>query len=156
VVYRAVQIRPPRTLALKMVRAGAMAGDEDLLRFERETESIARMQHANIVQIFAVGWHDGLPYFSMEFVEGGSLRAKLEGTPIKPREAAALIKTLAEAIQAAHDRGVVHRDLKPANILLTANGTPKIADFGLAVQLDAKESLTASSAIVGTPSYMAP
>jgi eukaryotic-like serine/threonine-protein kinase len=156
VVYRAIQIALSRNVALKMIRAGDSAGRDDLLRFQREAETVARMQHPNIVQIFDVGWHAGLPYFSMEFVEGGNLKDQFDGTPMKPRDAVVLVRTLACAIQAAHERGVIHRDLKPANILLTAQGVPKIADFGLAVQLDAKECLTASSAIVGTPSYMAP
>jgi WD40 repeat protein len=156
IVFRAIQTGLRRTVALKMIRAGITAGRDDLLRFEREAKSIARMQHVNIVQIFEVARHDGLPYFSMEFVEAGSLAERLDGTPMQPRDAVALVRVLAGAIQAAHDRGVVHRDLKPANVLVAADGTPKIADFGLAVQLDAKDKLTASSAIVGTPSYMAP
>jgi eukaryotic-like serine/threonine-protein kinase len=156
VVYRARQISLERFVALKVIRAGDSAGRDELLRFQREAQTIARMQHTNIVQIFDVGWHAGLPYFSMEFVAGGSLKEKLDGTPLEPRDAVTLVKTLACAIHAAHELGVIHRDLKPANILLTANGTPKIADFGLAVQLDAKENFTTSSAIVGTPSYMAP
>src|SRR5262249_11366908 len=117
----------------------------------------------NIVQIYEVGEHDGLPYFSLEFCPGGSLARKLARTPQPPRDAAALVRTLARAMHAAHEKGVVHRDLKPANVLLAADGTPKVADCGLAKMLDSAspgrqsgEDLTVSGAVVGTPSYMAP
>jgi formylglycine-generating enzyme required for sulfatase activity len=114
------------------------------------------MQHPNIVQIHEVGSHNGQPFFAMEYVEGGSLAEKLNGTPLPYRQATELVQTLAHAVQAAHDAGVVHRDLKPANVLLTAAGVPKIMDFGLAKSLSCDPGLTESGAIVGTPSYMAP
>ena len=95
------------------------------------------LQHPNIVQVYEVGEHEGKPFFSLEFCPGGSLDKKLNGTPLPPKEAARLVETLARAVQAAHDKGVVHRDLKPANVLLAEDGTPKITDFGLAKQLDA-------------------
>ena len=98
---------------------------------------------------------DGLPFFSLEFCGGGSLEKKLDGTPLPPKEAARWSQTLAEAMHAAHQKGIIHRDLKPANVLLTADGTPKITDFGLAKKLD-EAGQTATGAIMGTPSYMAP
>ena len=114
------------------------------------------MQHPNIVQIYEVGEVNGLPFFSLEFCGGGSLEKKLGGTPLPPKKAAQLVQTLAEAMQAAHQKGIIHRDLKPANVLLTADGTPKITDFGLAKKLD-QAGVTATGAVtMGTPSYMAP
>jgi serine/threonine-protein kinase len=156
VVYKAQQMGLKRPVALKMILAGSHAGAEDLARFRREAEAIARLQHPNIVQVYEVGEHNGLPFFSLEFAESGSLAAKLNGTPLPPLEAARLVETLAGAVQAAHQRGVIHRDLKPANVLLTAEGTPKITDFGLAKKLDEAAGQTQSGAILGTPSYMAP
>src|SRR5205085_1277793 len=102
-----------RIVALKMILSGAHAGEADLARFRTEGEAIARLQHPNIVQIFEVGEQGGLPFFSLEFCAGGSLEKKLSGTPLPPKEAARLIETLARAMQAAHQKGVVHRDLKP-------------------------------------------
>jgi serine/threonine protein kinase len=139
-----------------MILAGGHAGEDDLARFLVEGEAIARLQHPNIVQIYEVGEHGGLPFFSLEFCSGGSLDAKLAGTPMPPREAAQLVETLARAMQAAHDSGVVHRDLKPANVLLADGGVPKITDFGLAKKLDDASGRTNTGAIMGTPSYMAP
>jgi serine/threonine-protein kinase len=156
VVYRARHVRLNRRVALKMLLAGAYAAPEELARFEREAEAVAGLQHPNIVQLYDVGDHNDRPYFTMEFVEGGSLGKKLVGTPQPARQAAELAATLAEAVQVAHHGGIVHRDLKPANILLTADGTPKIADFGLARHFDAEPGLTFSGARLGTPSYMAP
>jgi WD40 repeat protein len=155
VVYQARHLGLNRLVALKMLLAGGHAGQDDLARFRTEAEAIARLQHPHIVQIHEVGGHGGLPFFSLEFCPGGSLAQKLAGTPLPPREAAALVETLARAMQAAHDRGVIHRDLKPANVLLAEDGTPKVSDFGLAKKLD-EAGQTASGAVMGTPSYMAP
>ena len=117
---------------------------------------IARFQHPNIVQIHAVGDFDGQPFFEMEYVDGGSLAAQLDGTPRKPRDAAGLLEIIARAIHEAHKRGIVHRDLKPANVLLTTDGAPKIADFGLAKMLDVDSGLTRTDSVLGSPAYMAP
>jgi WD40 repeat protein len=156
VVYRARQKALNRVVALKMILSGAHAGPEERQRFLREAEAVARLQHPNIVQIHEVGEADGHPFFSLEFCPGGSLAARLNGTPLPPAQAAPLAEALARAVQAAHDAGVVHRDLKPANVLLMADGTPKVTDFGLAKKLDGEAGQTASGAILGTPSYMAP
>jgi serine/threonine-protein kinase len=156
VVYQARHLRLNRPVALKMLLAGAYAQPEELERFQREAEAVAGLRHPNIVQVHNVGDVDGRPYFTMEFVEGGSLAQKIAGTPQPARQAAALVATVAEAVHVAHQSGIVHRDLKPGNILLTPDGTPKLTDFGLAGRLEGGGRLTLSGAPMGTPSYMAP
>jgi serine/threonine-protein kinase len=156
VVYKARQHALGRSVALKMLLAGPFAGPQELGRFRRETAALACLRHANIVPVYDAGEVEARPYFAMEFLEGGSLAQKLSGTPQPARQAAALLVTLAEAMQVAHQGGILHRDLKPANILLTADGTPKIADFGLARRLEGGTGLTQSGVLMGTPNYMAP
>jgi WD40 repeat protein len=157
VVYKARQTSLKRLVALKMILAGGHAGPADLARFRVEAEAVARLQHPNIVQIYEVNEAGGLPYFSLEYVDGGSLARQLAGTPMRARQAAELLETLARAVHHAHRREIVHRDLKPANVLLTRGGVPKVADFGLAKRLEAEgDHLTRSGAVMGTPSYMAP
>jgi tetratricopeptide (TPR) repeat protein len=168
VVYLARERALNRPVALKMILAGDHAGPGDLDRFRAEAEAVARLQHPNIVQIYAVGQWGGRPYLALEYCAGGSLEDRLNGTPLPPLQAAALVETLARAMQHAHECGVIHRDLKPANILLAGcglapGGNPsaadwvlKIADFGLARQLDRPRGPTCSRTVLGTPSYMAP
>ena len=173
VVYKAVHHKLKRIVALKMILAGSHAGRDVLARFRLEAEAIARLRHPHIVQIFEIGEDDGKPYFALEFVDGGSL-SRFSGTPQPPRQAAEMVAVLAQAMHAAHQAGIVHRDLKPGNVLLTVRGDqlpapvgtagrlplaafePKITDFGLAKRLDAKEQLSKSGAIMGTPSFMSP
>jgi serine/threonine protein kinase/tetratricopeptide (TPR) repeat protein len=124
VVYKARHIRLDRIVALKMIRAGSLAGPEELARFRTEAEAVAHLQHPNIVQIYEIGEQDGLPYFALEYVEGGSLDRQVAGTPLPARAAAELVETLARAMHAAHQRGVIHRDLKPANVLLSHPSPP--------------------------------
>ena len=155
VVYQARQVRAGRVVALKTVLSGVHAGAEQRARFRTEAEAVARLQHPNIVQVFEVGEHGGLPYFSLEFCPGGSLEKKLAAAPLPPQQAAALVEALARAMHAAHAKGVIHRDLKPANVLFAEDGTPKVGDFGLAKMLD-EDGRTATGVLLGTPSYMAP
>ena len=156
VVYKARHLSLKRTVALKMVLAGGHAGPRELTRFRIEAEAVARLQHPNIVQIHEIGEARGHPYCALEFVEGGNLADRLSGKPMPARDAARLVEVLARAMQLAHSRNVVHRDLKPANILLAADGTPKITDFGLARHLDADSGETQPGTVMGTASYMAP
>src|SRR5262245_30743190 len=156
VVYKARQTRLNRLVALKMILSGAYAGEAELARFRAEAEAVARLQHPNIVQVYEVGEQAGRPFFSLEFLGGGSFGRQLNGTPQPALQAATLVETLARAVHSAHQQGIVHRDLKPANVLLTEEGVPKITDFGLAKQLDRQHAPTASGAILGTPSYAAP
>ncbi|HJT76548.1 MAG TPA: serine/threonine-protein kinase, partial [Gemmataceae bacterium] len=184
VVYKARHLALNRLVALKMILAGGHAGTEERRRFVTEAEAVARLQHPHIVQIYEIGESEGRPFFSLEYCAGGSLADRLDGTPLPAGEAARLVEVLAHAMYAAHQAGVVHRDLKPANVLLQKQPTtdhtdntdkngpgtsssvasvvsvvdlvPKITDFGLAKKLDDAAGQTASGAIMGTPSYMAP
>ncbi len=130
VVYKARHLRLKRTVALKMLLAGPRATREDLARFRAEAEAVARLQHPNIVQVYEVGEHDGLPYVALEFVDGGSLSDRLDGAPQPPPDAAALVEALARAVRHAHEHGVVHRDIKPANVLLASGVASRGACVG--------------------------
>jgi WD40 repeat protein len=155
VVYRARHLKLKRLVALKMIQPSALGG-EPVARFRTEAETVARLQHPHIVQIYETGEQDGRPYLALEYLDGGSLREKLDGRPQPAAEAARLVETLARAVHHAHTHGIVHRDLKPANVLLTRDGTPKLTDFGLAKVAAVTDSPTRSGDILGTPAYMAP
>jgi serine/threonine-protein kinase len=156
IVYKARHQRLDRFVALKMIRAGSSARPEDLARFETEAKAVAAIDHSNIVKIFEIGEHDGLPYFSLEFLPGGSLAAKIGGQPQPVDETARIVEVLARAMHVAHQHKVIHRDLKPGNVLFAADGTIKISDFGLVKRLEGDSGQTRSGSILGTPSYMAP
>lgn len=156
VVYKARQAGLNRIVALKMIIAGGHAAPEQLARFRAEAEAVAQLQHPNIVQVYDIGEQDGLPYFSLEFVDGKPLDKELDGKPQPEQKAAQMMETLARAMHYAHERGIIHRDLKPANVLQTKTGVLKISDFGLAKQLENDSSQTKTGTIMGTPSYMAP
>jgi serine/threonine protein kinase/tetratricopeptide (TPR) repeat protein len=183
IVYQARQVGLNRLVALKMI-LDTRTDEAALARFRAEAAAVAALQHPNIVQVYEVGEAGGRPYFSLEFVPGGSLTAALAGTPQPARAVAAMVEPLARAVQYAHEKGIVHRDLKPANILLSFahsslavaktqtslseqqtidkapwnvdHGPPKISDFGLAKWVEGKSGLTHTGDVVGTPSYMAP
>ncbi len=156
VVFEARQLSLNRKVALKMILAGQLAHETDVKRFYTEAEAAANLDHPGIVPIFEVGQHEGQHYFSMGFVEGQSLSQRLTDGPLPPREAAALMAAVADAIDYAHQCGVIHRDLKPGNILLDQKGNPRVTDFGLAKKLEGDSGLTGSGQIMGTPSYMPP
>jgi WD40 repeat protein/tRNA A-37 threonylcarbamoyl transferase component Bud32 len=155
VVYKARQKSLNRIVAVKMILAGRLASATEVQRFRTEAESTAALDHANIVPIYEVGSHDGLPYFSMKLIEGGHLGQHLREFDEDARAAARLVLTAARAVHHAHQHGILHRDLKPTNILLDADRQPHITDFGLAKRVDGAGQ-TESGAIVGTPNYMAP
>jgi tetratricopeptide (TPR) repeat protein len=175
VVYLARQGGLDRLVALKMILSGEFAGAGERARFRAEARAVARLSHPNIVQVFEVGEHDGLPFLALEYIDCPNLAQQLAERPLEFRPAAGLLEALARAVQHAHEQGVVHRDLKPGNVLLAttvrarsvrdgptvadaprSDVAPKIADFGLAKRIDAQTAPTRTGAVVGTPAYMAP
>jgi len=173
VVYRARHVSLNRVVAVKMIRAGLFAGDNEVKRFHAEAEAAASLDHPNIVPIYEIGEHAGQHYFAMKLVEGGSLAQRLLNTEywglntadkkissnqysVFSIQSARLLATVARAVHYAHQRGLLHRDLKPGNILLDANGEPHVTDFGLAKRAESSVDLTLTGAVLGTPSYMSP
>ncbi len=170
VVYKARQVSLNRFVALKLVRAGDFADENEVARFRAEAEAAAHLDHPNIVSIYEVGEHDGRHYFSMKLIEGGSLAERIandelrmtnvgherQTAPFDIRHSALVISQVARAVHHAHQRGLLHRDLKPGNILLDAEGQPHITDFGLAKRIDTDSAMTMPGAILGTPGYIAP
>lgn len=171
-VYRARHLALDRIVALKMILTGGHADEVERIRFHREAQAVARLQHPNIVQIYEVGEVDGIPFFSLEYLGGGSLQQRIGNAPQPARAAARLVEQLARAMAYAHEQGVIHRDLKPANIFLAGRPSPnegaaladtlpedgvaKIGDFGLAKRLGEDSEQTRTGAVLGTPSFMAP
>jgi hypothetical protein len=156
VVYKARQLSAGRLVALKLHLGGALASAADLARFRAEAESAAALDHPCIVPVYEVDTLAGLPFFSMKLVEGGALADRITELRQDRRAAIALLARVARAVHCAHQHGVIHRDLKPGNILLDADGTPMVADFGLARKTTGEGQLTQTGAILGTPAYMAP
>lgn len=176
VVYKAHHPKLNRVVALKMILSGATAGSQDLSRFLVEAEAIARLQHPNIIQLFEFGEYQGQPFFTLEFVPGGSLADSIKDQPLSPLLAAQVVLQIARGMAFAHEKGIVHRDLKPANILVqemtsTQRDTGKnhsktdstrmgmdikITDFGLAKKVESDGELTGTNAIMGSPCFMAP
>lgn len=156
VVYLARDPELDRLVAVKRIQLGGAGEPKQWLRFQIEGQLLARQRHPNIVQVHEAGEANGQPFLAMEYVDGPTLQRRLGGQPLAPRAAAELVEVLAWAVEHAHGNGIVHRDLKPGNVLLTAAGTPKITDFGLATTLDQTLGLTRTGDLVGTPMYMAP
>lgn len=156
VVYQAQDPRLKRTVALKVILAGGHAGEVELARFQTEAESVARLKHQSFVQIYEVGSDEGLPFLALEYCGGGSLEDRIAESPLAPREAAELVAKLADAMDHAHQAGVIHRDLKPGNVLFDGKGAPKITDFGLAKKVGEEDSHTRTVSVMGSLGYMSP
>lgn len=158
IVYKARHVPLNRVVAIKMIISGAQASAEQISRFQREAEAAAHLSHPNIVSVYEVGEHNGLPYFSLEFVDGKTVSDLMKETTFTAKRAAELLIPVSRGVEYSHQMGVLHRDLKPQNILLTEDGTPKVADFGLAKRLDDDndQDKTREGVILGTPGYMAP
>jgi eukaryotic-like serine/threonine-protein kinase len=156
IVYEARQFGTRRTVALKLLSAGVFAGADAVHRFHTEAQAAARLEHPRIVPVYEAGLHDGQHYLAMRFMSGGTLSQWARTQPVDPRRAARIIRSLAEAVAYAHQRGVLHRDLKPGNVLLDETGEPHLADFGLARMAELEGGVTLTSAILGTAAYMPP
>jgi tRNA A-37 threonylcarbamoyl transferase component Bud32 len=156
IVYKARHVTLGRVVALKMMRADALARPQDAQRFEREMRAVARLNHPHIIPIYEVGRHENRPYYTMAYAPGGSLARHRQRLPADPRAVLVLMEKVARAVHYAHEQGIVHRDLKPGNVLLDERGEPLVGDFGLAKLHDSDVELTQTGAVLGTPAYMAP
>lgn len=155
-VYRAVDTRVKREVALKIVRSGRLASPAELARFQAEASVVADLDHSNIVPLYEAGKSEEIPYFSMKLIDGADLSCVLPETKLDVRRAADLVAKVADAIHYAHQRGIIHRDLKPGNILVDAAGNPHVTDFGLAKRIDSDTLRTRSGDMLGTLPYMSP
>ncbi len=156
VVYKARQLSLRRTVAVKMIHGRFAAEPSAVQRFRAEAEAAAKLQHANIVQVYEVGQYEGQPFFSMQYVEGQSLSQLLKQVSLSPKRAARYVEQISRAVAHAHEHGVLHRDLKPSNVLIDARDQPRVMDFGLAKQLESDAQITVSGQLLGTPPYMSP
>ncbi len=161
VVYRALDEKLERTVALKILAPGTLASDDERHRFHREALALAKLSHSHIAAVYDVGEQDGLDYIVMELVPGESLAARIRSGPLSVKDATSITQQIAEALEEAHERGVIHRDLKPANVMITPKGQAKVLDFGLAKLLaptesDQTVSMLETKGLAGTPLYMSP
>jgi serine/threonine-protein kinase len=156
VVYRAEQISLGRQVAVKMILKDQLASGAERQRFFAEARATAQLQHAGIVPVYDVGEIDGRPYFAMQYVQGRTLQELINHGSIDEKQSVRVVAMIAEAVDFAHQNGILHRDIKPSNILVDSKGIARLTDFGLAKHTDAGESLTRTGVVLGTPSYMSP
>src|SRR5213083_2220557 len=156
IVYRAVQRKTGRMVALKMVLPHLLDSPNVRARFHAEVKSVAKLDHPNVLPIYEAGENRGIPYLAMKFAPGGTLAQRRTEFLGNPHKCARLVAAAARGVQHAHDGGILHRDLKPGNILIERNGEPLVSDFGLAKWLDTTNDLTRTLTIFGTPGYIAP
>src|SRR5512137_2648263 len=156
IVYKARQKSLDRMVALKMLLFGPQAGPEFVQRFRAEALAAASLQHPNIVAVHEVGVHEGQPFFAMDYVGGPSLAQVVGHQPLPAPRAAGYLKTIAETVHYAHERGILHRDLKPSNVLIDEHDEPKVMDFGLAKRIEKDTELTLSGQVLGSPNYIPP
>ncbi len=156
VVYRAEQISLGRQVAVKMILKDQLASESERQRFFAEARATARLQHTGIVPVYDVGEIDGRPYFAMQYIQGRTLQELINTHSIDERQSVRVVAMIAQAVDFAHQNGILHRDIKPSNILVDSNGIARLTDFGLAKHTDAGESLTRTGVVLGTPSYMSP
>jgi WD40 repeat protein/predicted Ser/Thr protein kinase len=156
VVYRARQLSLNRIVALKVLLHGPFSSPDFVRRFRHEAQVVASLRHPNIVSIYEVGEHNGSHFLSLEFVEGRSFAELALERPLPSKRAAGYLKIIAEAMEYAHQRGVLHRDLKPSNILLDIFDQPRVTDFGLAKLVNCDSQLTVTGQVLGSPNYMPP
>ena len=156
VVYKRSQPGLDRPVVVKVLLAGQHASAEQVVRFQREARSAARLTHPNVVQIYDVGTDGQLNYLVMEYVDGRPLDQVIAQAQPTIERTLWLLAHVAQALQAAHDQGIIHRDIKPSNILIHRSGQPKLADFGLAKSVDESQTLSGSGDLIGTPRYMSP
>ena len=156
VVYQARQEGLDRSVALKLISGGVLAGKEERSRFRLEAEAAARLDHPGIISIYDIGSWRGYEYFSMAYIDGPTLQEHVDARDLSDDRTATLMQCIAEAVHYAHRAGIVHRDLKPDNILINADGFPLIADFGLAKTHRGGSILTQTGQVLGTPHYMSP
>jgi eukaryotic-like serine/threonine-protein kinase len=156
VVYKARHRKLNRVAALKMILGGRISSEDDLQRFHIEAKAAAGLDHTGIVPVYEIGEHDGLAFFAMKYIDGGSLAQNVDRFRADTKAAAQMLASVARAVNHAHQRGILHRDLKPANILIDQSGQPLITDLGLAKTTTGDSELTKTGAVFGTPSYMSP
>src|SRR5215831_13743398 len=155
-VYRAYHANLDRYVAIKVLHPALKEDNQFLARFQREAQIVAKLEHPNIVPTYDYSEHNGEPYLVMKFIEGETLKSRLESQPLSLDETLRVMSAVAQALTYAHEQGILHRDIKPSNVLLERGVTPYLADFGLARMATAGESTLSQDMMLGTPQYISP